>query len=107
MEHLCTEVSQIGSLAIGADLDGTSTVVDLGIRGHQTRNVFPDLNVAGIERRSEDRRRVVRALEPERRCRPVASRSDEALHDGQVIAVQVRPDDSICGGAYKIKQGRS
>ena len=72
MKHLRAEESQIGGFRKRAELHRASARKNLRVGSHQSRHVFPDLNVIRIERGADNRGGVVRAFKPQRRRRAVS-----------------------------------
>src|SRR5262249_62082139 len=81
MKHLCTKESQIGRFLKRAELHCPCSRKNLGGRGHQSRNVFPNLNFSGIKSRANYRGGIVRGLKAKGGGRTVPGRTNEALSD--------------------------
>ena len=83
MDDLGTEVGELRRLAVADLRDGARALHDAGVAGHDARDVGPDLDLLGLERRADDRGRVVGAAPAEGRGGAARCRGDEALRDGQ------------------------
>ena len=81
VQHLRAEVGQLRRLFERQSRHDVRRLHDAGIGGHHPVHVGPDLNLAGVERRAQNRRRVIRSAAPERGGHAGRGRPDVAADD--------------------------
>ena len=81
MEHLGPEVGQLGCFREGDGANLVDVRNDPGVRGENTRNIGPDLDVLGIQRGSDQGGRVIGPSPPDGGRDPVDRGADEARRD--------------------------
>ena len=98
IDHLCTEVTQLGCFGKGQVIDHISRVNHTRIGRHKSIDIGPDLQHIGIESCRHDSRRVVRATATEvRYVATIAVRRDETAHHGTLRQFGKRLTDSLVG----------